>query len=356
MTSSQSLCRTDLWDNPMGTDGFAFVEFTAPDPALLHTVFTRLGFTRVARHCSLKISVWRQGGVVFLVNVQPDGHAAAFAALHGPSVSGIAFRVEDVDRVLTHARGLGVEAVQTVLGLWALIGVGGSLVYLVPPTMPGDGFLGPQFRSEPDQSLSQQGHGLVAIDHLTHNVHRGKMAEWAAFYARLFNFREVRYFDIEGKLTGLRSQAMTSPDGKIRIPINESADDKSQIEEYLNAYHGEGVQHIALSTSNIVRTVSRMQAAGVPFLTTPDAYYDRLDDRLPGHGLDIGPLRNRGILVDGGPAEGKGLLLQIFTENLLGPVFFEVIERQGNDGFGEGNFKALFESMEQDQVRRGVLN
>jgi len=188
---------------------------------------------------------------------------------------------------------------------------------------------------------------------MTHNVYRGNMDQWSGFYERLFNFREVRYFDIEGKLTGLRSRAMTSPDGKIRIPINESADDKSQIEEYLNLYHGEGIQHIALGSADIYRSVERLKATGMSFQETPDTYYERIDNRLHGHGEDVERMKKNRILIDGG--DGQGLLLQIFTQNAIGPIFFEIIQRKGNEGFGEGNFRALFESIEADQIKRGVL-
>ena len=197
------------------------------------------------------------------------------------------------------------------------------------------------------------GVGLTYIDHLTHNVHRGRMAEWSEFYERLFNFRELKYFDIEGKLTGLKSKAMTSPCGKIRIPINESSDDKSQIAEYLAEYKGEGIQHIALSTNNIYETVEKLRKMNVAFQSTIDTYFDGIDKRLPDHGEDVARLRRNQILIDGGP--GAGLLLQIFTQNAIGPIFFEIIQRKGNDGFGEGNFQALFESIELDQIRRGVL-
>ncbi|HWM45229.1 MAG TPA: 4-hydroxyphenylpyruvate dioxygenase, partial [Burkholderiales bacterium] len=198
-----------------------------------------------------------------------------------------------------------------------------------------------------------RGAGLAYVDHLTHNVHRGRMQEWAEFYERLFNFREIRYFDIEGKLTGLKSKAMTSPCGKIRIPINESSDDRSQIQEYLEQYHGEGIQHIALHAPDIYATVDKLRAHGVDLLDTPDTYYELLEKRLPGHGEPVEELKKRKILIDGSPS--GGLLLQIFTKTMIGPIFFEIIQRKGDEGFGEGNFKALFESMELDQVRRGVL-
>ena len=240
------------------------------------------------------------------------------------------------------------------LNIPAIRGIGGAELYLVD-RYGQQSIYDVDFKPLPGVEPHPKGAGLGYIDHLTHNVFRGGMDRWAGFYERYFNFREVRYFDIEGKLTGLTSRAMTSPCGKIRIPINESADDRSQIEEYLQHYRGEGVQHIALGTGDIVAAVRSLRQSGTRFLDTPDTYYERVDARVPGHGCDLVTLKELKILVDGAPTEGQGLLLQIFTENAIGPIFFEIIERRGNDGFGEGNFKALFESMEEDQVRRGVL-
>ena len=201
--------------------------------------------------------------------------------------------------------------------------------------------------------------GLFYLDHLTHKVHRGRMDVWYDFYKRIFNFRQIRYFDIEGKMTGLFSRALTSPDGRIRIPLNESADENSQIEEYLNEYKGEGIQHIATGCRDIYTTIENLRADGLPFMPSPPgAYYERIDTRLPGHGQDVARLRRSGILIDGeGVVESREarILLQIFSANMIGPVFFEFIERRGDDGFGEGNFRALFESIEEDQIRRGVL-
>ena len=202
------------------------------------------------------------------------------------------------------------------------------------------------------------GHGLKLIDHLTHNVYRGRMAYWAGFYEKLFSFREMRYFDIKGTHTGLTSKAMTAPDGMIRIPLNEeSSKGAGQIEEFLMQFNGEGIQHVALLTDNLMASVDSLQMAGIPLMTAPnDVYYEMLGERLPGHGQNVAELQVRGILMDGAMQEGQPrLLLQIFSRTLLGPVFFEFIQRKGDDGFGEGNFKALFESIERDQVRRGVL-
>jgi 4-hydroxyphenylpyruvate dioxygenase len=347
----------DLWDNPMGTDGFEFVEYTGPEPAQLGALFERMGFVAAARHRSKNVTLYKQGDVNFIVNAEPESFAQAFARLHGPSVCAIAFRVKDAAAAYDRAVKLGAKPVHGKLGpmelnIPAIEGIGGSLIYLVDrygeQTIYDVDFV-------PLIAETPSGAGLAGIDHLTHNVHRGRMGLWAEFYERLFNFREVRYFDIEGKLTGLKSKAMTSPDGKIRIPINESADDKSQIAEYLEAYHGEGIQHIALATDEIYRSVESLRRRGVGFMAVPPSYYQAVDQRLPGHGEDLARLREDQILIDGAPAQGQGLLLQIFTDTVIGPIFFEIIQRKGNDGFGEGNFRALFEAIERDQIRRGVL-
>jgi 4-hydroxyphenylpyruvate dioxygenase len=349
-------------DNPMGTDGFEFVEYAAPDPAALGALFEQLGFAAVARHRSKRVTLYRQGDVNFIVNAEPDSFAQAFARVHGPSVCALAFRVKDAGTALRRAVELGARPVQSPVGpmelnIPAIQGIGGSLIYLVDRY--GERTIyDVDFQPVPGAAAAPGGVGLLAIDHLTHNVHRGRMDEWATFYQRLFNFREIRYFDIEGKLTGLKSRAMTSPCGKIRIPINESVDDKSQIEEYLAAYRGEGIQHIALAAADIYQAVEALGARGVRFLDVPDSYYDMLESRLPGHGEDVARLRRNRILLDGSPTRtgsAGGLLLQIFTETVIGPIFFELIQRKGDEGFGEGNFRALFESIEQDQIRRGVL-
>jgi 4-hydroxyphenylpyruvate dioxygenase len=349
----------DAWENPAGTDGFEFVEYTAPDAAALGALFERMGFRAVAHHRSKAVTLYRQGDVNFIVNAEPESFAQAFARLHGPSVCAVAFRVRDAAKAYQHALQRGAKPVASKIGAMelnipAIEGIGGSLLYLVDRY--GDHTIyDVDFVPVPGADAASPGVGLTAIDHLTHNVHQGRMMEWARFYERLFNFREVRYFDIEGKLTGLRSKAMTSPCAKIRIPINESADERSQIEEYLAAYHGEGIQHIALATDDIVATVERLRAQGITFMDVPDTYYEQVDARVPGHGEDLACLKHNRILIDGAPSSGGGLLLQIFTDTMIGPIFFEIIERKGNDGFGEGNFRALFESIELDQIRRGVL-
>jgi 4-hydroxyphenylpyruvate dioxygenase len=350
----------DLWDNPMGTDGFEFVEYTAPDPAALGAVFERMGFSAVARHRSKRVTLYRQGDVNFIVNAEPESFAQSFARLHGPSICAIAFRVTDAAAAHRRAIELGAKPVESRIGpmelnIPAIEGIGGSLIYLVDRYGPRGTIYDVDFVPLPGAEQNPKGVGLAAIDHLTHNVHQGRMDAWAGFYQRLFNFRQIRYFDIEGKLTGIKSRAMTSPDGKIRIPINESGGHPGrvdQIEEYLQAYHGEGIQHIALATQDIYATVEALRAKRVAFLDTPDAYYELVGERLPGHGEDMARLKRDKILIDGGE---EGLLLQIFTETVIGPVFYEIIERKGDEGFGEGNFKALFESIELDQIERGVL-
>ncbi|MFC5769488.1 4-hydroxyphenylpyruvate dioxygenase [Thauera sinica] len=361
----------DLWDNPTGIDGFEFIEYAAPDPVELAGVFTRLGFKAIARHRHKDVTLFRQGGINFIINAEPDSFAQRFARLHGPSVCAMAFRVADARKAYRRAIELGAWGYDShsgpmELNIPAIKGIGDSLIYLVDRWRGKDGRRGgigdisiydvdfePIADADGNTDEHPAGLGLLAIDHLTHNVHRGRMAEWAEFYQRLFNFREARYFDIEGRVTGVKSKAMTSPCGKIHIPINEEGNDtKGQIQEYLDRYHGEGIQHIALAAADIYRTVDGLRSGGVQLLDTPDTYYELLEKRIPGHGEPLEALRERRILVDGAPGD---LLLQIFSENQLGPVFFEFIQRKGNKGFGEGNFKALFESMELDQMRRGVL-
>jgi len=350
----------DLFENPMGTDGFEFVEYAAPDPAALAALFEQMGFVAVARHRSKRVTLFRQGDINFIINEEPDSFAQAFARIHGPCICAMAFRVKDAAFAYNRAVELGAWGVANKVGpmelnIPAIKGIGDSLIYLVDRYGDKGTIYDVDFQPIPGVDQNPKGAGLSYLDHLTHNVHRGRMKEWADFYERLFNFREIKYFDIEGKLTGLKSKAMTSPCGKIRIPINESSDDKSQIAEYLDAYHGEGIQHVALGASEIYTAVEAMMANGVPFQDTIDTYFDLIDKRLPGHGEDVERLRKLRILIDGAPTEGQGLLLQIFTNTVIGPIFFEIIQRKGNDGFGEGNFRALFESIELDQIRRGVL-
>ncbi len=351
---------TDLWENPIGTDGFEFVEYTAPDVKQLHDFFEQMGFRAVGRHRSKDVTLYRQGETNFVVNAEPGSHGARFAKAHGPSACAMAFRVKDAAFAYRKLIELGATPFQNQVGpmelnIPAIEGIGGSAIYLVDRYGEHSIYDVDFVPTDPAKGFAHEGAGLATVDHVTHNVFRGNMDKWAGFYEKLFNFREVRYFDIEGKLTGLKSRAMTSPDGNIRIPINESSDDKSQIHEYLEEYKGEGIQHIALGTGRIYDAVETLRAKGVKFQDTPDTYYERLDNRIKGHGEDVPRLKRDRILMDGAVDDETGLLLQIFTQNAIGPIFFEIIQRKGNQGFGEGNFKALFESIELDQIRRGVL-
>jgi 4-hydroxyphenylpyruvate dioxygenase len=346
----------DLFDNPMGTDGFEFVEYTAPDPEQLRTLFERMGFPVTARHRSKNVTLHRQGDVNFVINAEAGSFGQRFAQQHGPSACAMAFRVRDAALAFRRAVELGATPVASPVGpmelsIPAIEGIGGSLVYLVDRY--GEHTIYDVDFVPVAQPANSRPAGLTCIDHLTHNVQRGRMNHWSGFYERLFNFREIRYFDIEGRKTGLLSRAMTSPCGKIRIPINESQDDKSQIEEYLREYRGEGIQHIALATDDICATVDQLRSNGIEFQDTPDTYYEGVNARVTGHRESLDELARRRILIDGSAQDG--ILLQIFTKNVIGPIFFEIIQRKGNEGFGEGNFRALFESIELDQERRGVI-
>ena len=353
----------DLFDNPMGLMGFEFVEFVSPAPDVLEPLFLKLGFSLVAKHRSKDVVLYRQGDINFIVNREPKSLAAYFAAEHGPSACGLAFRVKDSHLAYQRALDMGAQPVDIPTGpmelrLPAIKGIGGAPLYLIDRFEDGKSIYDIDFEFLPGVDRHPRGHGFRMIDHLTHNVYRGRMAYWGSFYERIFNFREIRYFDIQGEYTGLTSRAMTAPDGLIRIPLNEEAGKNSgQIEEFLMQFSGEGIQHIALQTDDLLASVDALQMAGVPLMTAPnDVYYEMLEERLPGHGEPVPELKARGILLDGSTQGGeKRLLLQIFSETLLGPVFFEFIQRKRDEGFGEGNFKAIFESLERDQLRRGVI-
>jgi len=353
----------DLFANPMGLDGFEFVEFAAPTPGVIEPMLEALGFTEVAKHRSKDVVLYRQGEINFIVNREPGSLAWYFAAEHGPSACGMAFRVRDAHKAYSRALELGAQPIDIPTGpmelrLPAIKGIGGAPLYLIDRYEEGRSIYDIDFEFHEGVERHPKGHGLRVLDHLTHNVYRGRMAFWAAFYERLFNFREIRFFDIKGEYTGLTSKAMTAPDGKIRIPLNEeSSKGAGQIEEFLMQYNGEGIQHIALLTDDLLATVDSLRAAGVKLMTAPPAtYYKMLGERLPGHGEDAAALQARGILLDGATEGGqRRLLLQIFSQSAFGPGFFEFIQRKGDEGFGEGNFKALFESLERDQIERGVL-
>ncbi len=354
---------TDLFENPMGLDGFEFVEWAAPSKGVLEPIFEKLGFSKVARHRSKDVDLYRQGGINFIINNEPGSPAAFFAEEHGPSACGMAFRVEDAHKAYTRALEHGAQPVEIPTGpmelrLPAIKGIGGAPLYLIDRYAEGQTIYDIDFRFIEGVDPHPEGCGFNTIDHLTHNVYRGRIEYWADFYEKVFNFREIRQFDIKGEYTGLTSRAMTSPDGKIRIPLNEEASSGSgQIEEFLMDYNGEGIQHVALASDDILESWDSLKAAQMPFMTPPPAaYYEMLEERLPGHGENVAELQSRGILLDGKTGEGTPrLLLQIFSETQVGPVFFEFIQRKQDEGFGEGNFKALFESMERDQLRRGVI-
>lgn len=346
--------------NPAGTNGFDFLEFCTTDNAKLVKQFTDIGFKAVAKHKKHDVTIYQQNDIRFLINNTKDSSASKFADAHGAAACAMGFKVANAKKAFDHCIANGARAYTAdhetkVHDLPAIYGVGGSVIYFVDE-QNGKPNYADEFNYTDSKPNQHQGHGLTYIDHVTHNLHRGNMNIWADFYTRLFNFREIRYFDIEGKLTGLKSRAMTSPCGKIRIPLNESSDDKSQIEEFLHDFNGEGIQHIALGTNDIYQSVAELRFSGLVFLTTPDTYYELIEKRLPNHGEPVEELQKLNILIDGDTKEDRKLLLQIFTQNMLGPVFFEIIQRKGDEGFGEGNFRALFESIELDQIRRGVLH
>ncbi len=354
---------TDLFENPMGLDGFEFVEFASPEPGILEPVFEMLGFQKVAMHRSKDVALYRQGDINFILNNEPKSVAWYFAREHGPSACGLAFRVRDSHQAYARAQEMGAQPIDIPPGpmelkLPAIKGIGGAPLYLIDRYQPGQSIFDIDFTYLPDIDKNPTGCGFHTIDHMTHNVYRGRMQFWSEFYERIFNFREIRYFDIKGEYTGLKSRAMTAPDGKIRIPLNEEASAGSgQIEEFLMAYNGEGIQHIAFACDDILACWDRLKGRGIQFMTAPpDTYYQMLDERLPGHGEPVEELQSRGILLDGSTEDGDPrLLLQIFSEPMIGPLFFEFIQRKKDEGFGEGNFKALFESIERDQLERGVI-
>ena len=353
----------DIFENPIGLDGFEFVEFCAPERGVLEPAFEAMGFVQIARHRSKDVDLWRQGGINLIANYEPGSPAAYFAAEHGPSACGMGFRVRDAHKAYPELLARGAEAVETKTGpmelrLPAVRGIGGAIIYLIDRYGDELSIYDIDFEYLPDVERHPKGAGLRIIDHLTHNVYGGRMDYWARYYERLFNFREIRYFDIKGEYSGLTSRAMTAPDGLIRIPLNEEGKaGGGQIEEYLRAYNGEGIQHIAFLCDDLIETWDKLKAFGTPFMPSPPAtYYDMLEERLPGHGEPVAELQSRGLLLDGSTEQGgPRLLLQIFSQTMIGPVFFEFIQRKKDEGFGEGNFTALFKSIERDQMQRGAL-
>ena len=345
-----------ILDNPCGLDGFAFLEFSALDPSILENNFIRMGFTPVAQHSKHNITRYEQGDIQFILNAHDQGQPYEHARTHGAGACAMGFKVADAHKAFDYAIAHGATAFEDNKtahhGLPAIQAIGGSVIYFVDDNLqPFNG----QWANSPFDKSHEGAAGLLSIDHLTHNVYRGNMDKWAQFYESIFNFREIRFFDIKGQVTGLISRALSSPCNKIKIPLNESKDDVSQIEEFLHEYHGEGIQHIALSTSTIYDTVHKLRENGVDFMDVPDTYYEAINQRIPWHKEPSEKLRAERLLIDGETDPSKGLLLQLFTQNMFGPVFFEIIQRKGNEGFGEGNFTALFEAIERDQIKRGVL-
>lgn len=342
-------------DNPCGLDGFAFLEFSGPEKEHLHRQFLAMGFHPVATHQHQDITLYQQDQIQFIVNAAENGQPAEHAKTHGAGACAMGFYVQDAkhayDYAVQHGATPFTDCAHANHKLPAIQAIGGSVIYFVDQYH--EPFSGDWNKHSPAKPSSTC--GLTQIDHLTHNVYRGNMDQWAHFYESIFNFREIRFFNIKGKMTGLISRALSSPCDKIKIPLNESKDDHSQIEEFLHEYHGEGIQHIALSTENIYDAVSNLRKNNVQFLDVPDTYYEMIHTRVPWHEEPLSKLQPAKILIDGEQDPKAGLLLQIFTENIFGPVFFEIIQRKGNQGFGEGNFQALFEAIERDQIRRGTL-
>ena len=338
--------------NPIQINGFDFIEFATKFPQEIIDIFTKFGFVLTGRHHLKNIFLLEQGNMKFIVNAEADTDAAAFEFIHGSGVCGISFRVKDSYSALKEAVKRGAKAVIcSDYNLPAIEGVGGSKIYLID-RQTSKQFLNSFF--EPTGKLPLAKPKVTYIDHVTQNVFKGNMDAWAKFYECIFNFQEIRFFDIKGKKTGLRSKALVSPCGKIRIPLNESQDDFSQIAEFLEKYNGEGIQHIALGCHDIYSVVGQIKEQKILFQDTPESYYELIDKRISSHEENVIALKKLKILIDGGKKE-DGILLQIFTKEIIGPIFFEFIERKGNKGFGEGNFQALFESIELDQMRRGVL-
>ncbi|QYZ69732.1 4-hydroxyphenylpyruvate dioxygenase [Neotabrizicola shimadae] len=345
--------------NPAGTDGFEFVEFAHPNPEELRVLFARMGYALVARHRSKAIELWQQGDITYVLNDEPGSHARRFVEEHGPCAPSMGWRVVDAAHAHAHAVSLGATSFDgpgKALDLPAIVGIGGSLIYFTDQYGEGRH---PYAEFDWLEAPKPRGVGFHYLDHLTHNVHRGNMDKWFDFYGRLFNFRQIRFFDIEGKFSGLHSRALTSPCGRIRIPVNEDRGETGQIVEYLKRYNGEGIQHIAVGAEDIYAATDAIADNGVKFMPKPPmAYYDLSRTRVTGHEEPIDRMAKHGILIDGeGVVDGgeTRILLQIFSKTVIGPIFFEFIQRKGDDGFGEGNFRALFESIEQDQIDRGVL-
>lgn len=338
--------------NPIGLDGMEFIEFAGQNSDFYDKLFSQFGFRKIGKHKTREVFLYRQHGVNFVVNQEPGSFAEKFQQKHGPSACCTGFRVFDAKKAFDEAIARGAVAYEGPTEYPAIYGIGDSLVYFIEKYGEKGSIYEDDFNLEVDNSEVLEGNGLLEIDHFTNNVPMKDMDKWASYYTDIFNFREIRFFDIQGKETGLLSRAMRSPCNKITIPINEPKDEKSQIQEYLNEYKGPGIQHIALLTDDILKTVTTLRKNGIEFLDVPDTYYEVLLDRLPNITEDLKELQSLRLLADG---DSEGYLLQNFTQNLVGPIFIEIIQRKNHHGFGEGNFQALFDAIERDQKRRGVL-
>lgn len=348
-------------NNPVGLEGLEFLEYVGPQEDHFESLFARLGLSEVAHQKDKKISLFRQGDVNFLLNRSGQGFAHGFSSEHGPSICSTGFRVKDSEKAFRVAVERGAKPYDgpeesKSLDYPAIYGIGDSLVYFVDDWKSEEGtststYVNQGFEFFPGDP-KPKGHGFLFVDHMTNNVPKGELDKWADFYTDIFNFREIRFFDIKGDQTGLLSRAMRSPCNGITIPINEPTEDKSQIQEYIDEYKGSGIQHVALATDDICNAVAKSKGDILQFLKIPDTYYEVLKDRVPLITENLSDLKELEILADG---DEEGYLLQIFTQNVIGPIFFEFIQRKNHHGFGEGNFQALFEAIERDQRRRGVL-
>lgn len=346
----------------LGIRGIDHIEFAVSNLEAASQLYTRLGFEKIAsREISqrqLKTFLFGQGKIRVMVtqSALKTDPVAQYVQLHGDGVMAIGFSCDNAVTALelTVSRGADLHAspkrIEREFGTVekaSIKAMGDVALTFIHRTgeLFDEGFDNPV-------SYDPTGFGLQKIDHITINVEKGKMKSWAQFFEKVLGLKNTRFFDIHTEKTGLYSFVMESPDGCVKMPINEPTEDASQIQEFLNINHGPGVQHIALSTVSLIDSLNALRRSGVLFLEVPDTYYDAVPKRVPDLREDLSQLQSLGILADG---DSKGYLLQIFSQNLVGPFFYEFIQREGNDGFGEGNFRALFEAIERDQIRRGIL-
>jgi 4-hydroxyphenylpyruvate dioxygenase len=344
--------------NPIGLMGVDFIEYSGPEAQFFEKLFKRYAFKEVGTVHGKNIKLYRQGDINYIINCEPQTFATEFAKLHGPCICATGFRVENAEHAFSTAVARGAKAYdgndhqKGATPFPAIFGIGDSLIYFMDQKNQ-DKLYNEIFAVLPEDK-APVGAGFTAIDHFTNNVPQGEMDKWCEFYTKILNFREARFFDIRGAKTGLLSKVMRSPCGKFSVPINEPTESKSQIQEYLDEYKGSGIQHVALLTNDIVSSLESLKNSEIQFLTPPPhSYYEMLPDRVPSVSEDLPTLEKNAILVDG---DEHGYLLQIFTKNNIGPIFYEVIQRKGHDGFGDGNFQALFDAIERDQKERGYLS